>query len=258
MLLPTTTWGQLREIALRDLKSSSESSDNLLARDPDLLEKGADKKDADYVWPKEAKLFLESMGEEEEEDPEPVTASATSQVDPGQRQKELLQELASLHSEWYDDVQADVELNEADQDPHDKETMESDYMLHYPDRSSTPEQEKVFQDKVARIHAELQALSKQPGAVTAAGAPGEEEHESPLFFTVDDDGNVLELIKDEDDSLSIRIDGEWVDISDEDEFPTVYEQILKPATDDSVGAWDADLEDNQELKLEDIADYIVE
>lgn len=160
MLLPTTTWGQLREIALRDLKSSSQSSDNLLARDPALLKSGADKKDDEYVWPEEAKEFLEIVGED-------------------------------------------------------------------------------------------------PDAITAAGSPGE-EHESPLFFTVDDDGNVLELVKDEDTSISIRIDGEWVDISDEDEFPTVYEQEMKPATDDSVGAWDAELEDNQELKLEDITDYIAE
>lgn len=254
MLLPTVTWGQLREIAMADAEDGSISSDNLLRRSPEIFDRSEGKKNDEYVWPEQAEEFLAVTGEH----PDTITASATPAVDPAQRQKELLQELAQAHGEWYDEVQADVELKPEDQDPHDKESMESDYMLHYPDRSATPEQEKIFQDKVARIHTELQALSQQPRTVTAAGAPGEEEHESPLFFTVDDDGNVLELVKDEDTSISIRIDGEWVDISDEDEFPTVYEQEMKPATDDSVGAWDAELEDNQDLKLEDITDYIAE
>ena len=160
MLLPTTTWGQLREIALQDIKNGTQSSDNLLLRNPELLTKGSSKKNEDYFWPEEAKLFLEAMGED-------------------------------------------------------------------------------------------------PEAITAAGSP-EEEPESPLYFTVDDDGNVLELIKSEEESLSIRVDGEWVDISSEDEFPTVYEQTMKPATDDSVGAWDSELESNDQLKLEDIRDYINE
>lgn len=157
MLLPTTTWGQLREIALKDVKSGSQSSDNLLARDPGLMKIGEDKGNDEYVWPKEAEEFLEAIGE----DPAAVTA--------------------------------------------------------------------------------------------AAGAP---ERESPLYFTADDDGNVLELVKDEDDSISIRVDGEWVDISDEEDFPTYYEQQLVPATDDSVGAWDAELEDNPKLTLDDISEFI--
>lgn len=254
-MLPTITWGDLRAIAQRDLRDNTVSSNNLLEKRPGLLEESEGKDDSDYVWPEEAKIFLEALGE----DADPVTASAGPPVDAATRKGELLEELARLHSEWYDEVQADVELSPDDQDPHDKDTMESDYMLHYPDRSGTAEQEKAFQDKVAHIYAELQALSGEQEAITAAGSPeDEEDDESPLFFTVDDAGNVLELIKAEDDSMSIRIDGEWVDISDEDEFPTVYEQDLKPATDDSVGAWDATLEDNQNLKLEDIQDYINE
>lgn len=163
MLLPTTTWGDLRAIFLREAGSAETSADNKL-QDPEMFEASLGQANEDYVWPEDAKEFLEVIGE----DPAAVTAAA------------------------------------------------------------------------------------------GAPAPVEEERESPLFFTVDDDGNVLELVKDEDESISIRIDGEWVDISDEDEFPTVYEQEMKPATDDSVGAWDAELEDNQALKLKDIADYIVE
>ena len=102
----------------------------------------------------------------------------------------------------------------------------------------------------------------EPEAITAAGEPQEEpeaewEPPSPLYFTVAEDGTVLEMVKADDEGLFIRIEGKWVDISDEDEFPTVYEQDMHFANDESVGAWDAELEDNDQLKLEDIQDYLL-
>jgi len=107
-------------------------------------------------------------------------------------------------------------------------------------------------------------LDESPEAITAAGEPQEDpeaeaewEPPSPLYFTVAEDGTVLELVKMEDDGLFIRIESKWVDISDEEEFPTVYEQDMHFANDESVGAWDAELEDNDNLKLEDIQDYLI-
>lgn len=168
-------------------------------------------------------------------------------------QEEIVRTVEGIRRDWEIEIEDSVIADPEQADPHDKESGDSDYAIFYVDRSASAEQEAIFQQRVAEA---IENLTKaDAAAMTAAGTP---EAPSPLFFTVDDKGNVLELIKDEDDSLSIRLDGEWVDISDEDEFPTVYEQVLKPATDDSVGAWDADLEDNQELKLEDIGDYIVE
>lgn len=100
-----------------------------------------------------------------------------------------------------------------------------------------------------------------PEAVTAAGEPQEEEGDdpvlSPLYFTVDESGAVLELVKADDEGLFIRIEGEWVDISDEEEFPTVYEQDMHFANDESVSHWDSELEENDNLKLEDISDYLL-
>lgn len=86
-----------------------------------------------------------------------------------------------------------------------------------------------------------------------------EEYElpSPLYFTVDESGMVLELVKSDDEGLFIRIDQKWVDISDEEEFPTVYEQDIHFANEDSVPAWDSDLEDNDSLTLEEIVDYTI-
>lgn len=94
--------------------------------------------------------------------------------------------------------------------------------------------------------------------VTAAGEPEMEDDPmlSPLYFTVDDSGEVLELVKADDEGLFIRMEGKWVDISDEDEFPTVYEQNIHFANDKSVGIWDAEFEDKRDLKLKDIKEYL--
>lgn len=101
---------------------------------------------------------------------------------------------------------------------------------------------------------------EDPEPVTAAGEPQEEMEDdpmlSPLYFTVDDSGAVLELVKADDEGLFIRMEGKWVDISDEDEFPTVYEQNIHFANDQSVGVWDAELEDKDDLKLKDIKEYL--
>lgn len=101
-------------------------------------------------------------------------------------------------------------------------------------------------------------LDESAEPVTAAGTPEEDPMLSPLYFTVDDNDNVLELVKADDEGLFIRIDSEWVDISDEEEFPTVYEQTVMFANDESVSKWDSEFEDNDQLKVEDIADYIIE
>lgn len=177
MLLPNTTWGQLRRNYLEDIKQGVVTSENPL-HDRKIRAESGEHKNEDLVWPEAAKLFNEAVSL----DPEVITAD------------------------------------------------------------------------------EATAASK---ALTASGEPGEEEPEaeweppSPLYFTVAEDGTVLELVKMEDEGLFIRIESKWVDISDEEEFPTVYEQDMHFANDESVGAWDAELEDNDQLKLEDIEDYLI-
>lgn len=102
-------------------------------------------------------------------------------------------------------------------------------------------------------------LDEDSGAFTAAGEPVEAEEVEfpPLYFTVDEDGNVLELVRADEEGLFIRIDKRWVDISDEDEFPTVYEQEMHFANDDAVAKWDAEFEDKAALKLKDIENYLI-
>lgn len=118
--------------------------------------------------------------------------------------------------------------------------------------------EYVWPEEAAQFKETFDNLDAK--TLTAAGEPveGEEEFPTPLYFTVDDTGNVLELVKMEDTGLFIRMERKWVDISDEDEFPTVYEQDMHFANDESVPAWDAELEEKDDLKLEDIQDYLVQ
>ena len=164
MLAPNVTWGELREAFLKDVENETVSTENPL-HDVKFRQLSAGKKNEDFVWPEEAKLYNETIGQD---DPEAVTAAGEPM-----------------------------------------EEMEDDPML------------------------------------------------SPLYFTVDDSGSVLELVKADDDGLFIRLEGEWVDISDEDEFPTVYEQTIVFANDKSVGIWDAEFEDRNDLKESDIKDYII-
>lgn len=77
------------------------------------------------------------------------------------RQTEILLEIAKIHRQWYDETEAGVTQNPEHSKPHDTETGESDYGLHYVDVSSTPEQEKVFQDRIAELYKELQQIGSQ-------------------------------------------------------------------------------------------------
>lgn len=139
--------------------------------------------------------------------------------------------------------------------------MYTESFNHEDDEYVWPERAKRFVD-LGEIpeDTDIGDLEENEETITAAGASeedGEDPILSPLYFTVDDNDNVLELVKADDEGLFIRIEGKWVDISDEEEFPTVYEQDVIFANDESVGKWDAELEDNGNLKLEDISDYIL-
>lgn len=130
--------------------------------------------------------------------------------------------------------------------------------------SDKANEDYVWPEEAARFN---ELFDDGEKTVTAAGTPAEEvvdeeeepemEFPSPLYFTVDNAGMVLELVKADDEGLFIRIESEWVDISDEEEFPTVYEQKIIFANDKSVGIWDAEFEDNPNLKEKDIKDYII-
>lgn len=137
--------------------------------------------------------------------------------------------------------------------------MYAESFNHEDDEYVWPEQAEAYlADGEIPDDVEAGELEEDPEAITAAGEPEAEwEPPSPLYFTVAEDGTVLELVKMEDEGLFIRIESKWVDISDEEEFPTVYEQDMHFANDESVGAWDAELEDNTNLKLEDIQDYLI-
>lgn len=76
-----------------------------------------------------------------------------------------MSQLAQIHTEWKLQEEKTATLNLSDSDPHDKYTKESDYMLHYVDRSGSEDAEKRFQDRVAEINRQLNELS---GITTSA------------------------------------------------------------------------------------------
>lgn len=76
-------------------------------------------------------------------------------------QAEILLDIAKIHQEWYDEMEPSVEPNLDDSDPHDKESGDSDYSIHYVDVSASEEQEQVFQDRVAELYKELQQIGSQ-------------------------------------------------------------------------------------------------
>lgn len=130
--------------------------------------------------------------------------------------------------------------------------------------SGKANEDYVWPEEAARFN---ELFDDGEKTVTAAGTPAEEvvdeeeepemEFPSPLYFTVDSSGAVLELVKADDEGLFIRIESKWVDISDEEDFPTVYEQEIHFANDKSVGIWDTELEDKTDLKLKDIKEYLI-
>lgn len=60
MLLPNTTWGQLREEYLAEVEQGTVSSENPL-HDIKFRKLSSDKKNEDFVWPEEAALFNETI-----------------------------------------------------------------------------------------------------------------------------------------------------------------------------------------------------
>ena len=66
----------------------------------------------------------------------------------------FLAAVAEANDKWhekYEGSEADTVFDASHSDPHDKETMKSDYPFFYLDRSATPEMEQDFFDEVDKL-----------------------------------------------------------------------------------------------------------
>lgn len=117
------------------------------------------------------------------------------------------------------------------------------------------------------------ATNSAPETVTAAAEAADETDESEtaevaeapevdipdtVAFTVDEDGNVLELILSSDDGISVREDGEWSAVNVDEEQPTIDDQEWVDTTEEGVAFWDGlDEDGRQALTRDDITQYAV-
>lgn len=161
------------------------------------------------------------------------------------RQQQILNEIALIHEEWEAEFEGQVEMDQDHSDPHDQVTSESDYNQHHVARSASPEQEKVFQDRIAVLFAELEAITANaPGApVTASSGElaAEEDVSTSVDFDLAVNGDlVLMLVKQDFDTgtVSYREKGEWVDVLPKQEIPALDDSELISVTGGATPIWD--------------------
>lgn len=167
------------------------------------------------------------------------------------RKQEILNEIARIHAEWETEFESQVEMDQSHSDPHDKDTMKSDYNLHYVARSASVDQEKEFQKRISDLYEELQAITESaPGdpeaetpVVAAAGEP--EKPEGGISDSVDFDLSVngslvLMLVKHdfEEGTLEYREGGNWVAVVPDQELPALDDSTFVPVTGEATPIWD--------------------
>lgn len=161
------------------------------------------------------------------------------------RQQQLLNEIAQLHAEWESEFEDQVEMDQSHSDPHDKETGASDYNQHYVARSASPEQEQVFQDRIAPLYAELEAITANaPAGVSTENTSSDPEMggvSTSVDFHLAVNGDAVQmLVKHDFDEglLSYREKGEWIPVKPGDELPALDEADLVEVIGNATGIWD--------------------
>lgn len=117
------------------------------------------------------------------------------------------------------------------------------------------------------------ATNAEKETVTAAAQAADETQESETAdvaeaqvtdipdttaFTVDEDGNVLELILSNADGISVRENGAWSPVNIDEEQPTIDDQEWIDTTAEGIAFWDGlDEEARQVLTRDEITKYAV-
>ena len=89
-------------------------------------------------------------------------------------------------------------------------------------------------------------------------APEAPEAEETIAFTVDDEDNVLELIRSDAEGLFIREASDWTPVNMDEEQPTIDDQIWLDATPEAIMFWDGLVnESDRDLTREQVREYTV-
>jgi len=84
----------------------------------------------------------------------------------------------------------------------------------------------------------------------------EEEAAETIAFTIDDDGNVLELIRSNAEGVFIREDGDWAEVDIEDEQPTIDDMEWADTNRRGIAFWDSLDEDEREVTRDQVEKYL--
>lgn len=152
----------------------------------------------------------------------------------------LLQELAEIHDQYVGEMNDQVEYKPEDSEPHNRVTMESDYNIHHVDRSASPEQEQVFQDRIAHILEALQNLGEDTTEDNFSEKMSKVST-SVVFHLITNGSLVQMLVKQDYDEglMSYRENGEWVPITPEDDLPALDDGEMHQVIGDATEIWDA-------------------
>lgn len=171
----------------------------------------------------------------------------------------LLQELSEIHDQWYEEMQSQVEYKPEDSDPHDKETMESDYNIHYVDRSATPEQEQVFRDRIDGILKQLAALGDNDDPVPIDLAEKLQNASTAVEYHLATNGDAVQMLVKHDFEagiLSYREGGQWIPVKPGDELPALDDADLIQVDGSAETIWDA--EEGSEMSLSDFSGVLLD
>lgn len=173
------------------------------------------------------------------------------------RQQELIAEISRIHDEWVASLGDNaVEFHPEDSEPHKE--GEDDYSLNYVDHSAGTEQERVFQEQIAPLLAELKALSETE-FVELPGSPVEGEESPTVDFDLAVNGDlVLMLVKHdfEEGSVSYRQGGEWIMVQPGEEIEALDDSDLVSVTGDATPIWDK--AEGTELSLQDFGKVLLD
>lgn len=82
--------------------------------------------------------------------------------------------------------------------------------------------------------------------------------EPTIAFTVDDDGNVAELIKSDETGIFIRENGDWSPVDTDKPQPTIDDLEWLDVNDDALKFWDDEGENSDAVTREDVLKYAID
>lgn len=141
-----------------------------------------------------------------------------------------------FHSDTYDST---FEIRELTLDD-----VEYAYGIHEIDRFSTLEEFKE------QLYTDLQWSSGSLGEAEFVDQP-----DVTFSFTIDDDGNILELIKSDDEGVWVRENGDWILTDSNDPNDTIWDKEWLDVSEDAIKFWDESQNDEEPISRDRVVKY---